>query len=40
MALRKTILSIVGLYPDCDEAIASQSENFLGFCRPKQSYEE
>jgi hypothetical protein len=33
-------LSFIGLYPDCDVAKAWQSENFLGFCRHRQSYEE
>jgi hypothetical protein len=28
-ALHKTILSFIGLYPDCDVAKAWQSENFL-----------
>jgi hypothetical protein len=38
MALRKTILSFIGLYLDCDVAEAWQSENLLGFCRRRQSY--
>jgi hypothetical protein len=29
MALRKTIMSFIGLYPDCDVAKAWQYENFL-----------
>jgi hypothetical protein len=33
MALRKTILSSVCLYPDCDVAEVLQSENFLRFPR-------
>jgi hypothetical protein len=31
MALRKHILSFIGLYPDCDVTKADQSENFLRF---------
>jgi hypothetical protein len=38
MALRKTILSSMCLYPDFDVAEACQSENFLRFCRPRQDY--
>jgi hypothetical protein len=38
MALCKTILSFIGLYPDCDVAEAWQLENFLRFCRPRQGY--
>jgi hypothetical protein len=38
MALRKTILSSICLYPDCDVAEAWQSEYFLGFCSPRQGY--
>jgi hypothetical protein len=38
MALRKTILSSICLHPDCDVAEAWQSEDFLGFFRPRQGY--
>jgi hypothetical protein len=34
MALRETILSFIGLYPDWDVVNAWQSENFWGLCRP------
>jgi hypothetical protein len=40
MALRKIIPSSRCLHPDCDVAEALQSENFLGFCRPRQDYYE
>jgi hypothetical protein len=40
MTLRKNILSFIGLCPDCAVAKTWQSENFLGFCRSKQGYEE
>jgi hypothetical protein len=38
VALSKTILSFIGLYPDWDVAEAFQSEKFLRFCRPRQGY--
>jgi hypothetical protein len=38
MALRKTILSSICLYPDCYVTEAWQSEHFLGFCRPRKDY--
>jgi hypothetical protein len=39
VALRKTILGFIGLYPDCNEEKAWQSEHSLGFCRSGQGYE-
>jgi hypothetical protein len=38
MALRKTILISICLYPDCDMTVAFLSEHLLGFCRPRQGY--
>jgi hypothetical protein len=38
MALHKTILSFIGLYPDCHMAGAWQLENFLRFYHPRQGY--
>jgi hypothetical protein len=38
MALHKTILSSICLYPDCNVTEDWQSENFLGFSRPRQGY--
>jgi hypothetical protein len=40
VALRKPILSFMGLYSDCNVAKGGQSENFLGFCSARQNYEE
>jgi hypothetical protein len=40
MAMRKSILIFIGLYSVCDVSKAWQSENFLGFCRPRQGYQE
>jgi hypothetical protein len=40
MVLRKTILISICLYADCNVAEVCQSENFLGFCRLRQGYQE
>jgi hypothetical protein len=40
VALCKTILSSICLYPDCDVADVLQWEKFLGFCHPQQGYCE
>jgi hypothetical protein len=40
MVLGKGILGSVSLHPDSNVAEASQTENFLGLCCPRQSYEE
>jgi hypothetical protein len=40
VALGKSILGSVNLHPDGNVAEARQTENFLGFCCPRQSYEE
>jgi hypothetical protein len=40
MALHKAILCSICLYPDYDVAEVWQFENFSGFCRPWQGYQD
>jgi hypothetical protein len=40
VALGKSILGSISLHPDSNVAEARQTENFLGLCSPRQSFEE